>query len=1033
VNTTTATGSGAEQNNLNFSFSGASQQLVSVKNASSQTIVNQQSNFDILYRQNQSKVLSAGNIQVSVASVKYDNWGNVVFSEDPFGHVTYYSYSNTNTSNSFPGSSGFTNSFYTNTIPSNIHNLLLGQADYQNGSGSAKQETYYEYNSVGEMIQSKQLHNVNGTNTWLLTSYTYDHYGNQITMKDSLNRTTYYQFSGTYQHAYMTQSSILVSGKNISTLTGYNFTLGLKAWVRNPNGQNTSYTYDKIGRQTAIIYPLISGVAATEVFSYYDSRNYYTVTDPDGNNVTYHYDGLGRSNLTAYYNGTQIYTTINYSYSWLNQPNSVTTSSGVTKHAYDSLARQFNVTNPDGTKVITTYNIPYKNYTVANENGHPTQYIDDIDGRLVSERQYYNSSSYYQTNYTYDQSGNLVSIKDAKGAITTYKYDDLNRLILTTYPDGKNQSLTYDNVGNILTVKSQNGSTVSYSYDALNRLVNVSYPGGSTVNYIYDNDSNKISTSYGITTVLSKYDARDRLVNQTTVINGTAYTLLYSYDKLGNIVSMTYPDGSTVAFSYDFLNRVTKVGSTANLTYTSSNEVNSISFANGATTSYSYDSRLRTTRILSTHGVTTLLDLNYTYDSASNVKSINTQNFTYDWINRLTSAVGGWGTINYTYDGVGNILTMKQGGVTKNYTYSTYNRLSSVGSTNFTYDANGNNIKETNGSTTWNYTFDYENRLVSVTKNGTNVQKNTYSADGKRVAMTVGGSTLINIYDGSNLIYQKNLTSSQVTDFYYGDGMVLGNKVASSSYYYVLDELRSARLLLNSSAASAYSSDYKPFGLPYLNSGSSLLMYTGQIFDPSTGLYYYNARFYNPAIQRFISQDSMMSLENTNQYSYSNDNPVTMNDPTGHIAGYSITQFANYSHGSTLLKGWMLIIQDYAFQGLGGAATLGGLLGGKLAGRLGGSGAAAATGYLFAAIGLLIYTASWYPASNNALYVYVDVVAYRTFLGPFVSYVEIGFWTNKVIIPGVEDLNLPGFYYFPMLDSAGTHPLPHFSPWPTGY
>ena len=86
VNTTTATGSGVEQNNLNFSYSGAVEQQVSIKNASSQTIVNDQSNFDTLYRENESKELSSTNGQISLASVKYDNWGNVVFTEDPMGH-----------------------------------------------------------------------------------------------------------------------------------------------------------------------------------------------------------------------------------------------------------------------------------------------------------------------------------------------------------------------------------------------------------------------------------------------------------------------------------------------------------------------------------------------------------------------------------------------------------------------------------------------------------------------------------------------------------------------------------------------------------------------------------------------------------------------------------------------------------------------------------------------------------------------------------------------------------------------------------
>ena len=112
VNTTTATGTGAEQNNLNFRLTGSTVQLVNIKNATSQVIDNQKSIFNpSSFQQNESQLLSSANSAISSSNVKYDNWGNVIFREDPLGREIYYSYSNTNTSNSFSGSSGFTNSF----------------------------------------------------------------------------------------------------------------------------------------------------------------------------------------------------------------------------------------------------------------------------------------------------------------------------------------------------------------------------------------------------------------------------------------------------------------------------------------------------------------------------------------------------------------------------------------------------------------------------------------------------------------------------------------------------------------------------------------------------------------------------------------------------------------------------------------------------------------------------------------------------------------------------------------------------------
>jgi RHS repeat-associated protein len=889
VNTTTATGSGAEQNNLNFSFTGSSKEALGIKNASSQVMVNTQSSYDTLFRQNQSETLSPPSSVLSTASVKYDNWGNVVYIKDLLGHETWLSYSNTNTSNSFPGSSGFTNSFYSSTINLNIHDLLVGQADYQNGSGSAKQEVYYEYNSAGELIQSKVLHNVNSSNTWLLTSYTYDKYGNRLTTKDPLNRTTYYQYSSAYKSAFMTQSSILVGSQNITTSYGYNFTLGSLSSQKNPNGENTSYTHDNDGRQTATIYPLVGGVAATQVISYYDSSNYYVLTDPNGNNVTFHYDGLGRSNQTTYYNGSRIFTTENYSYSWLTQPISITTSSGVTKDSYDSLARLYNATNPDNTKEITSFNISHSNYTTTDQNGHPTEYIDNLANSLIAVRQYYNSTNYYQTNYTYDLSGNLLTIKDPNGGVTKYKYDDLNRFTSITFPDGKSQNYTYDNVGNVISFESPNGTTIKYNYDALNRLVNITYPGSSSVTLSYDKDGNRLSMSYTPVQTLDRYDARDRLTNETTVYNNTAYQLLYSYDKDSNVISMTYPDNSSVSFSFDFLNRITKVGNYANLTYTLSSQLNSTSLASGVMTAYGYNSMDRITNILSKKGSSTLLGLNYTYDSVGNVKSINSENYSYNWLNELTSAVGPWGTINYTYDGLGNILSVKQGGTTTNYAYGSYNRLSSAGAVNFTYDSNGNTVKEVNGSSTFNYAYDDENRLTSVTKNGTTIQNNIYSGDGTRVVQSVGSSKIVYVYQGANAIFEKNLTSGQVTDFYYGDGLQLAEKVASASFYYLTDELSSTRVVVNSTGSTVYSSNYKPFGSPYSPSGLNALTYIGQIFDTSTGLYYFNSRFYNDGIQRFTTEDDLISIAvggpGLNRYAYVQNNPETLTDPSGHLGG----------------------------------------------------------------------------------------------------------------------------------------------------
>ena len=76
---------------------------------------------------------------------------------------------------------------------------------------------------------------------------------------------------------------------------------------------------------------------------------------------------------------------------------------------------------------------------------------------------------------------------------------------------------------------------------------------------------------------------------------------------------------------------------------------------------------------------------------------------------------------------------------------------------------------------------------------------------------------------------------------------------------------------------------YGAFGnvLGQTGTGNNRLKYTGREED-STGLYYYRARYYDPFIGRFISEDPLgFSAGDVNFYAYVGNNPVNANDPTG--------------------------------------------------------------------------------------------------------------------------------------------------------
>lgn len=107
---------------------------------------------------------------------------------------------------------------------------------------------------------------------------------------------------------------------------------------------------------------------------------------------------------------------------------------------------------------------------------------------------------------------------------------------------------------------------------------------------------------------------------------------------------------------------------------------------NGTTTTYTYDATTARLKTLKTvQGTTVLQDLGYTFDPGGNVTGITDprhgkQSFSYDGLDRLTGATGGYGTVTYTYNQIGNMLSNSQVGA---YTYN------ASGATNGTYLSEG--------------------------------------------------------------------------------------------------------------------------------------------------------------------------------------------------------------------------------------------------------------------------------------------------------------------------------------------------------
>ena len=198
----------------------------------------------------------------------------------------------------------------------------------------------------------------------------------------------------------------------------------------------------------------------------------------------------------------------------------------------------------------------------------------------------------------------------------------------------------------------------------------------------------------------------------------------------------------------------------------------------------------------------------------------------------------------------------------------------------YTYDANGSMTADTNRTITYNY----DNKPSSVTKGGTTAIF-FYDGAGSRVKKQTGSSTTI--YVGK--LYEE--TGGNITKYIFAGGARIASKTSADTYYYHQDHLGSSSVITNSSEVKVEEIRYYPFGETLSDTGSVSVShkYTSQELDIETGLYYYNARYYDPVLGRFISADPIVpdptNPQALNRYSYVVNNPLKYTDPSGHGFG----------------------------------------------------------------------------------------------------------------------------------------------------
>jgi len=462
-----------------------------------------------------------------------------------------------------------------------------------------------------------------GGDKWATTSYTYTTAGDLLQTTDAAGLITSYMYD---RHGRLKQQ------QETDTVTG--------------SIRLTSYDYDVMGRQTAVVRP-----DGSHEISVYDTNGRQVLSIDGLNHATsYRYDEAGSViEETQYKDGASDLIPAN--------------ASATTRYVYNGIGNAVIMQDPNGN--VTRQSFDRNGQTLSDTRyEHPdfsdesitNRYVYDPRGLLVAST----DGNGHSTTYDYDREGQQTRVTDPVGQWVDYEYSPAGFTTAERRPLGRDTEWTYDYRGNVLQEKDALGHIQTFGLD-LDGRTNIEF--------------NKLgqATSYN-------YDTAGRVTGTTTPGQGT-YT--YAYDAVGNKLAETKPVYGTTTFNYDNRDSLTAVNEPQTRTvYTYDAELNRRSQRDGNNqlTNYAYDEQGR--RVAKTVVREAGTDLfTYSYDSNGNLLSETkpgglTTLYAYDFMDRTIRedySDGKW--VAYTYDKAGNVLTRSSQEGTISYAYYDNNQL----------------------------------------------------------------------------------------------------------------------------------------------------------------------------------------------------------------------------------------------------------------------------------------------------------------------------------------------------------------------
>jgi RHS repeat-associated protein len=721
---------------------------------------------------------------------------------------------------------------------------------------------------------------------------------NQRLVKDRLGITTVTQMDPLGRVLSVKRAGVTVEEHSYDPL-------GNRVSSRDGEGRETRFTYDRANRLASRTEGFGTPQAGTTTFVY----------DEDGN-VTEERDQRAAD---------------------LGRPFSV-------KRIFDVLNRLHTQSDDEGQTTTFDYDAE-GNRTVVDPPATPaTTFEYDELSKLTGVTQ----PGVLKTRYAYDENRNRVQQSDANTHVVQMVYDELNRMTTMVQDPGGLNLVTkhvYDENGNETLLTDSKDQTVTSVYDELNRITSKTYAFAVTdpyrpwrhtrsVAYTYDSNSNLTGQDEAVasgtdppsaTVSISRtFDDFNRLVTETTTLpDSGSRTTRYTYFNNGARRTITDADAGLVSYTYDGQNRLESMVSsqgTTTYTYFPDDLPRTVTKPDGSVATSAYDRADRLTSLTTTKGAATVSSYAYTYDAngnrltqvETNGGAAETTGYTYDDLDRLKTVTYPADApfpqgrlVTYGYDAVGNrtseittnpitaaVLASKTG------TFDNANRLTALTdnldpgqTTAFTWDRNGNQTSKTVAGVTTDYRYDVRDKLVEITQGASVLERFQYDAEG-RLLKKIGESGIRQyVYDDDSRLVEYDDNGIQVAKYTYGsDRLISFQHRTEGTRFYHLDGLGSITALTDATGAVTSRLHLDAWGVfrnpAELDASSNRHAFTGYVFEKEIGLYFAKARFYDPQVGRFTSQDSFLGRvddpPSLHRYFYAANNPLRYIDLTGH-------------------------------------------------------------------------------------------------------------------------------------------------------